>query len=119
MALSENFVDDRPSKFARFRNSKIQAEKVDSLDSVIETPVSEGRKMFLDHFVHSFNKNSIFSLEEFVARVSPLLDRLVYQFFGHEERIVIREFSCLGPTFRMSLISRKKEEISLTAAPSS
>lgn len=81
---------------------KEYTKKVDSLDSVVETPMNEGREVILDHTVHSFSENGILLLEEFVARINPLLYRLFNEPSGNDERIIIGELSRLGPVFDLS-----------------
>ena len=102
MALGEGLIDDRPSVSSAFKARNKYTKEEDSLDSVVEATMNEGSKVVLNHPVHSFGENGIFFLEKFVARISPLLDRLFNELSCNNEWVVIRELSCLGPVLDLS-----------------
>lgn len=59
-------------------------------------------EMLINHPVHSFRENGVFGLEEFLTRFGPLFYCLLDEFFGDDERIIIREFPCLRPALHLS-----------------
>lgn len=101
VTFGENVVDDRPNKSTRFASHKKLTETLDLLYPVVEAPMGEGSEVLLNHAVHPLNENSVLRLEEFVARVDPLLDRLFYEPFGHHKRIIIGEFPGFSSTLHM------------------
>ena len=58
--------------------------------------------MILNHAVHSFNQNGVLCLKKFMAWVSPLFDRLLYEPLRDDKWIIIGEFSSLRPAPHLS-----------------
>ena len=63
--------------------------------------MGEGSKLVLDYSVNPFKQNGVFRLKEFVTRVGPLLNRLLYEFPRDDERIIVGQFTRFGSTFRV------------------
>ena len=64
--------------------------------------MNEGGEVILDHGVDSFSENGVFLLEEFVARINPLLDCLFNELPGNNEWVIIGELSRLRPVFGLA-----------------
>ena len=65
--------------------------------------------MLIDHAIHSFRKNRVLSLEEVVARISPLPDRFFDELPCDNEWIVIGKLSRLRSTSFLSSWAAKEK----------
>ena len=64
--------------------------------------MNEGSKVLLNHPVHAFSEDGELCLKEFVAWITPLLDRLFDESSGNNEWVIIGELPRLGPVLYLS-----------------
>lgn len=103
VALGENLIDDRPNISSTLQGPEGNTRKgVNSLHSVIEASVDEGRKMLLDHDVHPFNKNGVLCLKELMTRIAPFFNRLLDEPSRDNKRVIIGELSRFCPVSDLS-----------------